>query len=186
MQNSLIIAGFGGQGVILIGQLLGYAATAAGMYATYYPAYGAEQRGGTANCTVVIGDEEIGSPVITKLDTVIVMNEPSLVRFEEWVKPGGTIIINSSLITQKPGRTDIQAIYVPTNEIAEKLGSDKIANMVILGSYLSVSKALPVEKVIETMKLKLAAKAKFLPLNEAAIKAGMEAVQERREISESN
>lgn len=177
MQNSLIIAGFGGQGVILIGQLLGYSATAAGMYATYYPAYGAEQRGGTANCTVVIGDEEIGSPVVTKLDTVVVMNEPSLVRFEEWVKPGGTIIVNSSLITQKVSRIDIKAVYVPANEIADKLGSDKIANMVVLGSYLAISKAVPVQQVVDTMKIKLAAKTKFLPLNEAAIRAGMEAAE---------
>ena len=83
MESSLLIAGFGGQGVVLIGQLLGYAASSSGKNATYYPSYGAEQRGGTANCTVVISDEEIGSPVVTKLDTVIAMNEPSLVRFEE-------------------------------------------------------------------------------------------------------
>lgn len=176
MENSLLIAGFGGQGVILIGQLLGYAATAAGKSATYYPAYGAEQRGGTANCTVVIADEEIGSPVVTKLDTVIVMNEPSLVRFEEWVKPGGTIIVNSSLINRKVGRTDVRAIYVGANDIAGNLGSDKIANMVMLGSYLAVSKVLPVDAVLATMKAKLADKPKFLPLNEAAINAGMNAV----------
>lgn len=177
MENSLIIAGFGGQGVILIGQLLGYSATAAGKYATYYPAYGAEQRGGTANCTVVIGDEEIGSPVITKLDTVIAMNEPSLVKFEQWVKPGGTIIVNSSLITRKISRTDVKAVYVPANEMAEKVGSDKSANMVILGSYLATSNVLPIEQLVATMKEKLAAKAKFLPMNEAAIKAGFNLVR---------
>ena len=161
MEKSLLIAGFGGQGVILIGQLLGYAATAAGKNATYSPAYGAEQRGGTANCTVVISDEEIGSPVVTKLDTVIVMNEPSLTRFEEWVKPGGAIIVNSSLIGRQVSRSDIKAVYVPANEIDEKMGSDKIANMVILGSYLAVSNVLPVEALIATMKDKLAAKAKI-------------------------
>ena len=178
MDKSLLIAGFGGQGVILIGQLLGYAATAAGKHATYYPSYGAEQRGGTANCTVVIADEEIGSPVVTKLDTVIAMNEPSLIRFEEWVKPGGTIIVNSSLIGKKVSRSDIKAMYVPANEIAEKMGSDKIANMVILGIYLGVSNVMPVEALIETMKVKLAAKAKFLPLNEQAIREGMKLVQD--------
>lgn len=177
MENSLIIAGFGGQGVILIGQLLGYSATAARKYATYYPAYGAEQRGGTANCTVVIADEEIGSPVVTQLDTVIAMNEPSLVKFEEWVKPGGTIIVNSSLITRKVERTDVTAIYVPANDMAEKVGSDKSANMVILGSYLATSGVLPMDKLIETMKEKLAAKAKFLPMNEAAITAGFNLVK---------
>jgi len=175
MENSLLIGGFGGQGVILIGQLLGYAATKANKNATYYPSYGAEQRGGTANCTVVISDEEIGSPVVTKLDTVIAMNEPSLVRFEEWVKPGGTIIVNSSLISSKVTRSDVKAIYVPANDIAVELGTDKAANMVILGSYIGASKALTVDAVVETMKEKMASKAKFLPINEAAIKAGVAA-----------
>lgn len=172
MENSLLIAGFGGQGVILIGQLLGYAATSMGKSATYYPAYGAEQRGGTANCTVVISDEEIGSPVVTKLDTVIVMNEPSLDRFEQWVKPGGTIIINSSLVSKKAARTDIKAVYVPANEIAEKLGSDKAANMVILGSYLRETNVMSVDTIVATMKVKMASKAKFLTLNETAISEG--------------
>ncbi len=174
MESSLLIAGFGGQGVVLIGQLLGYAASSSGKNATYYPSYGAEQRGGTANCTVVISDEEIGSPVVTKLDTVIAMNEPSLVRFEEWVKPGGTLIINSSLIKRQVVRTDIQVVAVPANEIAGDLGTDKIANMVVLGTYLAVSKVLSVETVLNTMREKLAAKATFLPLNEAAIQAGLQ------------
>ena len=178
MENSLLIAGFGGQGVVLIGQLLGYAASSAGKNATYYPSYGAEQRGGTANCTVVISDEEIGSPVVSKLDTVIVMNEPSLVRFAEWVKPGGTIIINSSLIHGGPDRADIKTIRVPANEIAEKLGADKITNMVMLGSYLAVSNALPVEAVIGTMKAKLAKKQDLVLLNEAAIQAGLKVALE--------
>lgn len=173
MESSLLIAGFGGQGVVLIGQLLGYAASSSGKNATYYPSYGAEQRGGTANCTVVISDEEIGSPVVTKLDTVIAMNEPSLVRFEEWVKPGGTLIINSSLIKRPIARTDIQVVAVPANEIAGELGTDKIANMVVLGTYLEVSKVLSVDTVLNTMREKLAAKATFLPLNEAAIRAGL-------------
>lgn len=174
MENSLIIAGFGGQGVILIGQLLGYSATAAGKNATFFPSYGAEQRGGTANCTVVIADEAIGSPVVTRLDTVIAMNEPSLAKFESWVKPGGTIIVNSSLVHKKVTRSDVRALYIPANELAEQLGSEKSANMVILGSYLGASQALAVEPVIETMRVKMASKAKFLPLNEAAIRAGKE------------
>ena len=120
-----------------------YAASKAGKNATYYPAYGAEQRGGTANCTVVISDEEIGSPVVNKLDTIIVMNEPSLVRFEGWVKAGGTIIVNSSLIGRKVLRKDVRALYAPANETASKLGSDKIANMVLLGSISSPPKYCP-------------------------------------------
>ena len=126
MENSLLIAGFGGQGVILIGQLLGYAATAAGKNATFYPAYGAEQRGGTANCTVVIADEEIGSPVVTELDAVIAMNEPSLARFEGLAKPGGTIIVNSSLIKRAVGRTDVKAAYVPAKRYRGEARSGQI------------------------------------------------------------
>jgi 2-oxoglutarate ferredoxin oxidoreductase subunit gamma len=172
MEHSLLVAGFGGQGVVLIGQLLGYAASSSGKNATYYPSYGAEQRGGTANCTVVIADEEIGSPVVSKLDTVIVMNEPSLVRFEEWVKPGGTIIVNSSLVKRAVSRSDIKVVQVPANDIAGQLGSEKVANMVMLGSFLSVSNALPVESVMETMKDKLAEKQELVTLNEKAIQAG--------------
>lgn len=175
MENSLLIAGFGGQGVVLIGQLLGYAASSAGKNATYYPSYGAEQRGGTANCTVVVSDEEIGSPVVSQLDTVIVMNEPSLVRFAEWVKPGGTLLINSSLVQGGAGRTDIKSLRIPANEIAEMIGSDKIANMVMLGGYLAASQALPAQVVIDTMKEKLARKPEMLALNEAAIQAGLQA-----------
>ncbi len=173
MENSLLIAGFGGQGIILIGQLLGYAATSLGMNATFFPSYGAEQRGGTANCTVVLSDHEIGSPVVTKLDTVIVMNEPSLDRFVGWVKPGGTIIVNSSLVSRKVNREDIKTIYVPANEMAERIGSVKAANMVMLGSYIRASKALPIDAIIEAMKNRLSGKPRFIPVNEAAIEAGM-------------
>ena len=101
------------------------------------------------------------------------MNEPSLVRFEGWVKPGGTIIVNSSLVKRTVGRSDIKSVYVPANDIAEKLGSDKIANMVLLGSYLAVSKAIPPEAVLNTMKQKLSGKPALVPFNEAAIKSGL-------------
>lgn len=178
MEKSLLIAGFGGQGVMLIGQLLGYSATAAGKYATYYPSYGAEQRGGTANCTVVIGDEEIGSPVVAKLDTIIVMNEPSLSRFEGWIKLGGTIFVNSSLVTSKVSRTDVKVLNVPMNEMALELGSDKVANMIMLGAFVGETNVLPVEKVIETMKEKLDGKPRFLPINESAILAGVSLAKE--------
>jgi len=178
VENSLLVAGFGGQGVVLIGQLLGYAASSAGMNATYYPSYGAEQRGGTANCTVVLSDEEIGSPVVSKLDVVIAMNEPSLVRFEEWVKPGGTIIINSSLIKREANRTDIKPLYVPANDMAQELGSDKVANMIVLGCFLGTSKSLSLESILATMRNKLAGKPALLPLNEAAIRAGFSLVKE--------
>ena len=177
MENSLLIAGFGGQGVILIGQLLGYSASDAGKNATFYPSYGAEQRGGTANCTVVVSDEEIGSPVVSKLDVVIAMNEPSMVKFENWVKPGGTLIVNSSLVKKETGRKDISVVKVSANALADKAGTQKAMNMVLLGSYLEVSNALSYDEIVETMKIKLARKARFIPMNEAAIKLGMQAAK---------
>jgi 2-oxoglutarate ferredoxin oxidoreductase subunit gamma len=174
MENSLLIGGFGGQGVVLIGQLIGYSATAAGKHATFYPSYGPEQRGGTANCAVVISDKEIGSPVVTEPDTVIVMNEPSLTRFESWVKPGGTIIVNSSLIERPVGRNDVRIIYVAANDIARDLGSGKAANMVVLGCYIGANRSLEPDAVIATMREKMASKADYLSINEAAIQAGIE------------
>jgi 2-oxoglutarate ferredoxin oxidoreductase subunit gamma len=173
MENSLLVGGFGGQGVVLIGQLLGYAATRADLHATFYASYGAEMRGGTANCTVLISDDDIGSPVVSELDTVIALNEPSLTRFESWVKPGGTIIVNSSLVTHPIHRDDVEAIYVPANDIAHDLGNDKAANMVILGAWIGATKALDAATVIATMRDKMASKAAYLAANEAAIRAGV-------------
>jgi 2-oxoglutarate ferredoxin oxidoreductase subunit gamma len=175
METSLLVGGFGGQGVVLIGQLLGYAATNAGLNATFFPSYGAEQRGGTANCTVVFSDDDIGSPVLAQLDTVIALNGPSLARFESYVKPGGVIIINSSMVDRRVSRRDIRAIYVPANEIAHRLGSDKAANMVILGAFIGTTHVIDPAIVIATMREKMAAKVSYLDSNEAAIKAGMTA-----------
>lgn len=173
MENSLLVGGFGGQGVVLIGQLLGYAATRAELHATFYASYGAEMRGGTANCTVLISDDVIGSPVVSEVDTVIALNEPSLARFESWVKPGGTIIVNSSMVTHPISRTDVRAIYVPANDVARRLGNDKAANMVILGAFIGATHALDAATVIATMRDKMASKAAFLASNTAAIEAGV-------------
>lgn len=177
MEQSVIIAGFGGQGVVLIGQLLGYSATAAGKYATFYPAYGAEQRGGTANCTVVTANEEIGSPVVTEPDTVLALNEPSLDKFEPMVKSGGTIIVNSSLIEREVRRTDVRVLKVPGNDLAQEIGSPRVLNMVMLGAYLASSKAMTIEEILATMKEKMASKADMLPMNEAALRAGWKVVE---------
>ena len=175
METSLLIGGFGGQGVVLIGQLLGYAATNAGLNATFFPSYGAEQRGGTANCTVVFSNDDIGSPVLAELDTVIVLNTPSLIRFESWVKPGGTLIVNASMVDRPVTRRDIRVIYVPANEIAHRLGNDKAANMVILGAYIGATRVLDPAVVVATMREKMASKASYLDSNEAAILAGLTA-----------
>ncbi len=180
METSLLIGGFGGQGVVLIGQLLGYSAAAAGKDATFYPSYGPEQRGGTANATVVISDEPIASPIVNEVDTVIALNEPSLVRFEPRVKENGTIIVNSSLIKRRIGRNDVRVIEVPANDIAHDLGADKASNMVMLGAFLGASHSLGRDDVVAMMRQKMAAKVQFLDINEAAILAGFEAGEKAR------
>lgn len=174
MEHSTIIAGFGGQGVMLIGQLLGYGATFAGKQVTYYPAYGPEQRGGTANCTIVIADGDVGAPVVEEADTVIIMNEPSLVKFEPAVKPGGTIIVNSSLVKMKVQRKDVRAVYIPTNEIAESLGEPKTANMVMLGAFIGATGCVAMKMIEQAVQQKLAKKAAVYQANKKALHAGSE------------
>lgn len=176
MEKSLLISGFGGQGVMLIGQMLGYAASDAGKNATFYPSYGAEQRGGTANCTVIISDEEIGSPVTSKLDVLIAMNEPSLNKFESKVKKGGAIIVNSSLIKQKIDHSEKSVYYVPANDMANGLGSSKVANIIMLGAYIGVSGALSIEEAKNIISKKLGKKPELLELNFKAFDAGMATV----------
>ncbi len=172
MEKSLLIAGFGGQGVMSMGQMLGYAASDAGKNATYYPSYGAEQRGGTANCTVIISDEEIGSPAASKLDVVIAMNEPSFNKFKGKVKKGGTILANSSLVESKLEGDEVTAYYIPANDIAEKLGSSKVANIVMLGAYIKISGALEVDDTKKMIKKVLGKKADLLEINIKAFDTG--------------
>ena len=170
-----IIAGFGGQGVMLIGNLLAYAGMKDGLNVTYIPVYGPEMRGGTANCSVVIASEEVSSPVVSRPDTVIVMNEPSLAKFEPLIKPGGLLIINSSLVNSKPQRTDIKVAYVPCNKIAEEIGTTKIANMVALGAYAGLTGAVSVETISQALgKVFKRAKPEMLELNVKALKKGAE------------
>ncbi|MBP7913644.1 MAG: 2-oxoacid:acceptor oxidoreductase family protein, partial [Proteocatella sp.] len=135
MENKVICAGFGGQGVMSMGQLLAYAGMIEDKYVSWLPSYGPEMRGGTANCGVTVSDEEIGSPIITNdADIAIVMNLPSLIKFEKDVKPGGKIFINSSLIEKKVERTDIEVYYIDANKIAADIGNIKAANLVMLGA----------------------------------------------------
>src|SRR5512141_3505554 len=133
MQKEIIIAGFGGQGVLFGGQVVAYAAMDAGKEVTWIPSYGPEMRGGTANCTVVVADEEIGSPVVKNPDTVLAMNLPSLDKYEPMIKPGGVLVINASMVDRPAKRTDIRVVAIPCNEIAEELGSPRLANMVAAG-----------------------------------------------------
>ena len=136
MQNEIVIAGFGGQGVLFAGQVLAYAAMDNGKEVTWIPSYGPEMRGGTANCTVIISDEEIGSPLVRNPRAVIAMNVPSLDKYEPLVAPEGVLIINSSLVDRSAQRTDISIVEVPANKIAEEIGGLRLANVVMLGALL--------------------------------------------------
>jgi 2-oxoglutarate ferredoxin oxidoreductase subunit gamma len=152
MQTEIIIAGFGGQGVLFCGQLLAYAGMDEGKAITWIPSYGPEMRGGTANCTVVISDEEIGSPFVHHPQAVIAMNLPSLDKYENLVKPGGVLVINTSMTDRKAVRTDIKVIEVDANKEAEKLGDQRMANMVLLGALLANLPVLPQESIKAALK----------------------------------
>jgi 2-oxoglutarate ferredoxin oxidoreductase subunit gamma len=147
-----VFSGFGGQGVLMMGYVLAVAGMHAGKNVTYLPAYGAEVRGGTANCTVAIGDEEIASPVASSPEFVVVMNRPSLERFENMVKPGGGLFINTSLIDCRPLRRDIKIYEIPANDLARDLGRDQLTNMIMLGAHLRRTSLAPLkltQKAIE-------------------------------------
>ena len=150
MQTEIIIAGFGGQGVLFCGQLLAYAGMDEGKEITWIPSYGPEMRGGTANCTVVISDEEIGSPFVHNPQAVIAMNRPSLDKYEDLVKPGGFLVINTSMTDRKANRKDITVI-----EIAEELGDQRMANMVLLGALLANLPVLPADSIKKALKAHL-------------------------------
>lgn len=153
INEKIICAGFGGQGVMLIGQLLAYSANEKGLNTLWFPSYGPETRGGTANCSVTISDTIVNSPVISKADSLIIMNGPSLDKFVDRVKPGGRIFINSSLTNKKVERNDVSIYYVPVNDIAVELGNSKVANMVMLGAYLEVTKLFDKEVILKLLKI---------------------------------
>lgn len=178
MVEELIIAGFGGQGVMVMGQLLSYAGLHEAKSVSWIPSYGPEMRGGTANCSVVISDERIGSPIVTEPMTAIVMNRPSLDRFEQAVRPGGLLIYNSSLIDRKPVRADIRIIAVPAVEMAQELGSDRVANMCVLGAYLAATGVVAPESVEECLKEVLPERRHdLIPLNVRALAQGASLVK---------
>ena len=169
-----IFAGFGGQGVLSMGLSLAQAAMSEGKNVTYLPAYGVEVRGGTANCTVAISDEEIASPVASAPEFVIAMNQPSVVRFQNHIQSGGLFFINSSLVESEISRGDINVVSVPANSVAEKLGSPRSANMVMLGAFIKKSGLVSFDSIIDALKSTLGKKQKLLAINEKALKAGYE------------
>lgn len=152
MMHEVTFAGFGGQGVLLAGRLLAYAGMLAGKEVSWFPAYGPEMRGGTASCSTIIADGEIGSPIVTKPTALVVMNAPSLDKFEAAVRPGGVLIINSSLIERQSARMDIQVYYVPMNEIATECGNIRFLNMIALGALAGATQIVDksfLQKVLE-------------------------------------
>jgi 2-oxoglutarate ferredoxin oxidoreductase subunit gamma len=167
-----IFAGFGGQGVLSMGLNLAQAAMTEGKNVTYLPSYGAEVRGGTANCTVAISDEEIASPVASAPEFVVAMNKPSVMRFQNQIQSGGVLIINSTLVDTEISRGDIDVIKIPGGEIADKLGSPKSANMVMLGVFIKKSNLVSISTVIEELKNTLKKKEKLIAINEKALMAG--------------
>lgn len=178
MMEQIIIAGFGGQGVLSMGKMLAEAGMVEGKNVSWLPSYGPEMRGGTANVNVIISDSWVGSPVVTQGTAVIVMNRPSLETFEANVAPGGMLFVNSSLIDVKAKRSDINVFYVPVNEIAEGMGNAKVANMVMLGAYLGKKPIVGVETVLDQLKEVLGpSKAHLIELNRKAIEKGAASVK---------
>mgnify|MGYP001032432515 FL=1 len=173
---SVIISGFGGQGALFAGILLCHSAVFEGKHTTWFPAYGAEMRGGAVNCAVNISDQEVPSPIIDKADAVIALNDASQEKFESKVKPGGFMIVNSSLCHLKPKRTDIKYINIPFNELAQKLTQPAFINVMALGAFIEKTKILKLESIKEVMKEMAktvsAKKAALLPNNLESVEFG--------------
>lgn len=180
MQSEIKFAGFGGQGIMLMGQILAQAAMNAGYEVVWIPSYGPEMRGGTAYCTVVISDRPIGSPIIRNPRHLVAMNRPSLEKFAPAVKPGGVIFINRSLISIDAGRDDVDVLGVPIIEIARDLGNVKTANIVALAAFVARSKIIDFEILRAAVKKKFAARKKLIPLNMEALDAGRKAAREEK------
>lgn len=173
MQSEVIIAGFGGQGVLFAGQMLAYAAMDSGMEVTWIPSYGPEIRGGTANCTVIVADEEIGSPLVRNPKAAIIMNLPSLDKYESTIAKGGILIANASLINRALIRDDLESVLLPANEIAESIGNKRLANVVMLGALLARLPVLSLDAIVKTMENHLPERHKhLLPSNIEALQQG--------------
>ena len=179
METSIIISGFGGQGTLFAGQLLTYAALDYGKHCTWIPSYGPEMRGGTAHCTVIISEEEIGSPLVRNPDAVLAMNLPSLDKYEPLMKAGGVMIANQSLINREMERTDLTALFIPGNDIAEGLGSSRTTNMVMVGALLELTNVLPLQAVKNALDQHIPARnRKFLDINYEALETGAKFARE--------
>lgn len=176
METSIVISGFGGQGVLFAGQLLAYAGMDDGRFVTWIPSYGPEMRGGTAHCIVIISDEPIGAPIVAQPDVAIVLNQPSFDKYEPLVKSGGLLVVNSSIVTSAAQREDIDVVFVPANSIAEEGGSVKMLNMAAVGAMLSRRDVLPVAVVEQALRDHLPArKSHMLEDNLQVLRQGLQA-----------
>ena len=171
-RKEVVFAGFGGQGIMTIGQLLAYTAMAEGKQVCWIPSYGPEMRGGTANCTVVVSDHRIGSPIINHPMSACVFNRPSLDKFGPLLRSGGLLLINSSLIDVTSGRNDLTELLVPANDIAIKMGNSKAANMVMLAAYVEATGIVQFKTLSDMLTQKLSQKKDLLEINYAALEAG--------------
>lgn len=182
MKEEIIIAGFGGQGVLSMGKVLAYSALMEGKEVTWMPSYGPEQRGGTANATVIVSDSPISSPIINTFDTAVILNQPSLERFESCVKPGGTIIYDPYGIANPPTRKDVNIYRINAMELAAETGNAKGFNMMVLGGVLQVCPISTTENVLKSLKKSLPERHHhLLPMNEKAMMLGMEHITKIRE-----
>jgi len=175
MQTEILIAGFGGQGVLFGGQLMAYAGMEYGKQVTWIPSYGPEMRGGTANCTVIISDEEIGAPLVRHPRVLMAFNLPSLDKYESAVAEGGLLVVNSSMVERSVDRKNVRSILIPANEIAEYLGDKRLTNMVMLGAMLANQPVLPLEAVEKALEHHIPERHKrLLPMNIKALRKGAE------------
>lgn len=179
MTEEIIIAGFGGQGVLSMGKILGYSGVMEEQEVTWMPSYGPEMRGGTANVTVILSNEKISSPILNNYDTAIILNQQSLDKFESKIKTNGTLIYDSNGITRHPERKDINIYQVDATEEASKMNSSKIFNMIVLGAYLKIKPIIKLENVVKGLKKSLPERYHHLiPLNQQALKRGMKIVKQ--------
>ena len=178
MKEEIIIAGFGGQGVLSMGKILAYSAIMQDLEVTWMPSYGPEMRGGTANVCVIVSDRKISSPIITKYDTAIILNQQSLDKFENSIKPGGLLIYDPSGITREPERKDITVCSIDAIEVAAEVGNAKVYNMAVLGAYLKINQALKMENVVKGLEKSIPARyGDLIQKNREAIEKGMERVK---------
>ncbi|HPE86720.1 MAG: 2-oxoacid:acceptor oxidoreductase family protein [Bacteroidales bacterium] len=179
MTEEIIIAGFGGQGVLSMGKILAYSGVMQDQEVSWMPSYGPEMRGGTANVTVILSDKKISSPIVNVYDTAIILNQPSMDKFEETVKPGGVLLYDPNGITRPPKRKDIKVFKIEAAEEAAQMGNMKIFNMIVLGAYLKIKPVVKMENVIKGIEKSIPSRHHHLiPLNEQAIQKGINAVQQ--------